>query len=412
MKKYSYFIFIFFTGLEPLGFLTMGVIPNSGFDALAAFAAAVIFPWIYYGLSFKNGFLKRQIALIIGVVIFRFVLDAFVTPSLSMGPWRIYLFVGLMYIVYFVFIANINANNFIYVINAFIYITTFVSLISILQILLPGLPIFGGVRPIDEASTVGEGFVRFQTTYYHCSMLAIPLLIYKLIAKGKNTYYFTLIILMLGMHFTTIIIAGYRASMFVLIAVLGLSYLILAKQMMFKYRLFFIILAIPVIIIIYSYTTQRNEQTQSASGEETSLLYRYAELGMGFDKINSEDKWIFGEGYADGFYNPLALAGSEETYYLHNGYASILYNYGVIGAIAWLALILSIIYFIIINFKINNSNPFFVLIALYLLGEMVNNYSSGIFNRERNATFCFLFAFALLEVYVSKISVTKSALET
>ena len=84
MKKYSFLIFIFFTGIEPMGFLTMGIIPITGFDTLVAFIVAIVFPWVYYGVSFKNGILRRQIVLIISIVIFRFALDAFITDSFDL----------------------------------------------------------------------------------------------------------------------------------------------------------------------------------------------------------------------------------------------------------------------------------------------------------------------------------------
>jgi hypothetical protein len=399
MKKYFVLLFICFSGLEPLGFLTNGLIPNTGFDFLLPFFIAILYPLLKGKLSLRSGYLRLSIQLIVAIVLLRFVLDANTVPSYTPGPWKIYLFYGLFYLAYFSLVQNIDEDNFEYVINAFIGVATFCSIISVLQLIAPTLPFYGGLESLDKASDVGSNFVRLRTTFYHNSMLAFVLLVYKLVGDSPRKKRKIVIPLIAMLQFATILIAGYRASLYMLIFTVGSSFIVLYKRFGIAARVLFFLLLIPVGIFMYSYISQRNEETANVNGE-TSLLWRTIEIGFGAEKMISEGKIVFGIGYNDCFWNPLGEKGSEETYYLHNGYASIVYNYGLVGAAVWLLLIGSILKFLFQEIKFFKSDPFFVFISFFLLGQLAVNYSNGIFNRERNATFCFLFAFALLERYV------------
>jgi len=185
--------------------------------------------------------------------------------------------------------------------------------------------------------------------------------------------------------------------MYVLVGALLISFLLSARRISNRAKIFAIVMMIPFVVYILNYATARNLQTTSEEIGETSLVYRYVELGLGFEKLSATNAWIFGAGYADGFVNPFAQIGGIDSYYLHNGYASIVYNYGITGGVAWLALIAAILVFLTRHLKDIRSNTTLTFLTFYLVGQLAANYSSGIFNRERNATFCFLFAFSLLE---------------
>ena len=120
-------------------------------------------------------------------------------------------------------------------------------------------------------------------------------------------------------------------------------------------------------------------------------------MGYGLDKMEEAGNWFLGVGYADGFLNPLAPDEEQETYFLHNGYASIFYNYGILGSLAWLTLILSVAVFVMKRLSDCRRELLFVMLSLYLLGQLVVNFTSAIFNREISATFCFILAVDLLE---------------
>jgi len=398
MKKYFLLIFPFYSGLEPIGFLSGGIISYSSLDYSLSVIIGIFIPIFAFGLkNIKDHYLRKPIYIILGIVAARFVLDAFVQTTIDHGPWRIFLLVGISYAMYFVLCENINKDNFFSVILYFIFIATCVSLISILQILFPFLPIFGGSRPFEMVITVGEGFIRLQNTFYHCSVLAIMLILGLLITQRIKIFYRILLVLACLSNFATIMLAGYRATMYVFLATLFLSFLFSFRRISLKAKLFVFAMLIPFVVYIVNYSLVRTLQTTSNEGVETSLVYRYVETGLGFEKLAETNNWIFGIGYSDGFINPFSDVIIKETYYLHNGYASIIYNYGIVGGIAWFIFIVAILLFLFNHYSEIKSNPIYIFITFYIIGQLVANYSSGIFNRERNATFCFLFAFSLLE---------------
>jgi len=216
VKKYFVVIFAFFSGLELIGFLSGGLIPSGGFDYLLSLFFGIIIPIIVYGVrDTKGSYLRVPIYCILVIVVLRFVLDGFVHPTITPGPWRIYVFVGLSYAMYFVLRQKIHKDNVHQVIKYFITVATFVSVISIMQVLFPFLPLFGGSRSFDAATEVGDEFIRFQTTFYHGSVLAIMLIISLLITQPMNISRRLILVAACFSNFATVMIAGYRATMYV-----------------------------------------------------------------------------------------------------------------------------------------------------------------------------------------------------
>ncbi|MBX2989878.1 MAG: O-antigen ligase family protein [Bacteroidetes bacterium] len=320
-------------------------------------------------------------------------MDAFVQPIITTGPWKIAYLSGLLYLAYFTMYRYLDRESSFSVMQQLIYVATAMSVLNLLQVFVPSFEIIAGTR-----SEVGESFVRYQSVYYHFSVLSILFIVYllsnmKVDSKGIMSY-----AIMGSLNFITVIITGYRATLFVLLACLGIYLLRFWSRLHLKAKLVLFVLLLPFLFYIYSYTVERNIETTESDETDTSLVYRLIEAGMGIDKLTIDDSWIWGIGYADGFLNEWGgVVGGQETYFLHNGYLSILYNYGVVGSIAWTLLMLTVLVFIVRYLKRMWRSPIYVLLSLYLVGQFVVNYSSGVFNREPSVTFCFFLALALLE---------------
>jgi hypothetical protein len=403
MKSYFTLIFFLFSGLYPLTFLTGGMIAVDGFNYFVTLLLGVFLPWTFPAEASEwSKTFGIPIVLIILVITIRFLLDSAVVPSLEPGPWKMAYLSGMFYLVYFVFRKHLSQESVYTVIDQFLSVALVVSSINILQWLFPKWVIFAGASTFSEHRTeVGETFQRFQTVYYHFAVLSLMLVVFLFTNHVKSGHGRPFLLLSFFLSSVAILVNGYRATIFVLLACLLAYFLRIMRNLSWRVRTVTILASLPLILIMYSYTSERNAQTESVEGEESSLVFRLVEAGLGIEKLSSDDAWLFGVGYRDGILNDWGgVDGGQNTYFLHNGYVSVLYNYGLAGAVAWLSLIVGVIAYIIRNLRGNKDNALFVILALYLLGQLAVNYSSGIFNREPPVTFCFFFALALLETVV------------
>lgn len=389
-------------------FALLGVlnVPKS-IDYYLAFFVGVVFPLRQQSgiatepRSEEQSF-KIPILIILGVVAIRFAMDAFVEGDILRGPWKIAFVSGLYYMVYFSFHRALGKDNTFAVIKSFIYVSSTVSLYTYLQILFPSLTLVSGT-----VSEVGDSFFRYQSVYYHFSVLSLLLIAHLLLEAKLPLRQIVFFVILAATNFFTVLITGYRATLFVLLGCLGLYLLRFWKRVSHGTKLAMIVLLLPFAFYVYEYTIERNAETVRDEGD-SSLTYRLLEAGLGLEKLAGDDSWIWGVGYADGFLNPWGgQVGGQETYFLHNGYISILYNYGLVGSAVWLAFIVTLLAYMIRHYRDNRTNSFYVLITLYLLGQLVVNFSSGVFNREPAAPFCFFFALVLLEK-VTRYSKTMS----
>lgn len=376
------------------------MIPPDGFSYLVMLVVGILIPLAFKDSADINAAeFRYPLFLILGVITLRFILDGLGTSSITTGPWRIAYLSGMLYLVYFVFHKHITPKNVHMVIRYFIYAATAVSIVNILQWSFPGWTIFSGLASFSETSSeVGESFVRFRTIYYHFGVLAILLAAWSLTSPGFTPLGRTFLFVSFLVNSTAVMINGYRATMYVLLGCLLFYTVYMFSRMTWKARSLALLTAIPLMLVIYLYAQQRNPETESPVGEESSLVYRLVEAGIGIEKLDQDDAWLCGIGYRDGIVNPWGgIQGGQETYLLHNGYVSILYNYGIVGSIAWAYLIVSVSVFVIRHYSQNKNSGLYVILGLYLFGQLVVNYSSGIFNREQPVTFCYLFAISLLE---------------
>jgi hypothetical protein len=400
MRRYYIVIFLMFSGLDPLSLLSGGVISPGGVDSAATFVFGILLPLSFRGVErADSGYLKTAIKLVLFTVFVRFVLDFGVDPAIAKGPWRTFLLVGGFYSVYFVFRKHLHPDILPIVFRFFVGVASFVSLINIMQVVLPGWALLGGARSFSlTGADVADTFVRFQTTYYHFATLAIVLLVYLLVqpqcTPARRVWYIALVVL----NFVTVFINGYRANMYVLVSTILVFGALSFHRSQSKSKLWLLVATLPLMYFVYQYTVVRGSETTTIEGDNTSIEYRLLEAGLGIEKMESAGAWVFGVGYADGFINPFAPEPGQETYFLHNGYLSIVYNYGIVGSIVWLFLVYMVLRFIARNFRQHRRDDLYVIISAHLIGQLIQNVSSGIFNREPSATFCFLFAFSVLEI--------------
>jgi len=373
------------------------MIPPDGVSYFVMLVVGILIPLSLKGSPDINAAeFRYPLLLILAVITLRFILDAFGTSTVATGPWRMAYLSGMFYLVYFVFCKHITPKNVHKVISYFIIVATVVSIVNILQWSFPRWPIFSGLASFSETSSeVGESFVRFRTIYYHFGVLAILLAAWSLTSPASTPLGKTFLFVSFLVNSAAVVINGYRATMYVLLGCLLLYTVHMFSRMTWKARSLALLTAIPLILVIYLYAQQRNAQTEGPEGEESSLVFRLFEAGLGMEKLDQDNAWVYGIGYRDGIVNP--WGGNQDTYILHNGYAGILYNYGIVGSIAWIYLIFSVSAFVIRHYSQNKASGLYLILGLYLFGQLVVNYSSGIFNREQPVTFCYLFAISLLE---------------
>ena len=396
-RGFFIFLFFFFSGLDPFTLLTDGII-SVGVGYFLSLLIFVVVPLLNSPIrSFSNMSMRVPIVMIVGVVVLRFVADLFVTSSIAQGPYRTFLMSGCFYLLYFVIGRKLNDVSLDQTMKDFVMVSSVVSCIPVLSVLGFSLPILTTLRTYELYGAEVGDFVRLQTTYHHFSVLAVLFVVYLMI-EGRLSPLRKVRLGLLGLlNLWNVLISGYRANLYVLLGVVALfgAYSISVKRE--KGTIWLAMLLIPIFVYVGRFIEARNLETATEAGSDSSLAYRFIELGFGFDKQDEKGNWILGVGYNDGFVNPAAIPGDQETYFLHNGYASILYNYGIVGSVAWLALILYVGVFVVKRVSNCRRNLLFILLSLYFLGQLLVNFSSGIFNREFSATFCFILAVDLLE---------------
>jgi hypothetical protein len=400
VRAYFVVIFVFFSGLFPLTFLSGGIIPIDGYNYFLTLIVGVLIPLAFKGSTNINAAeFRNPLFLILAVMTLRFVLDAFTTSTVITGPWRLEYLSGLFYLVYFVFHKHMTQENVHCVIRYFIRVATVVSSVNILQWLFPNWAIFSGLTSFSEhTSDVGGSFVRFQTIYFHFGVLAVLLVACLLTSPESTSLTRPFLLMSFLFNSVAVMINGYRATMYVLLGCLLLYFIHMFSGMTRRARSVALLTTIPLILVIYLYAQKRNAETETPEGDESSLVYRLVEAGAGIEKLDQDNAWLCGIGYRDGMLNPWGgTPGGLETFFLHNGYVSILYNYGIVGSIAWGYLIVSVSAFVIRHYSQNRTSGLYVILGLYLFGQLAVNYSSGIFNREPPVTFCYLFAVSLIE---------------
>lgn len=390
-------LLILFTGVSITQILIRhSILSIDVFLILLIVCCSIFFRGKKYDLATSN--FKYHIAAIILVVLLRFLLDIFEQPTISPGPYKIFFVNGLFYSTYYLLHRDIYKLNIKTVINLFMIISVIISLINIVQLMLPSIPITVSSISLEESlkQFQNQKYNRLQTVYYHYSSLAILLSLFYITSNDVKLSDKLKYGIFISLNMITIISNGYRATLYTILAITILYITLSLNKLSNLNKALSMTLLTGMFIAIYFYTEQRNIETANVIGVDSSLFYRWVETNIGLEKLMYENKLLFGIGYLDGILNPLAPI-DKETYFLHNGYVSILYNYGMVGTLVWLIFLLSILKFIAKNIRSIISHKLKLLISLYLIGQLFVNYTNGIFNRDISATFCFIFALVLLE---------------
>ncbi len=316
------------------------------------------------------------------------------------GFYRLHALFGLYYSIYFIFRRNkieLLSDKFL---NRILLVAALGSVISLLFLAFPSLLDFtgGSVKAEDLISDVGSSFVRLRSNFYIFCQLAIVIVLFRMSHLKRFSFRTACLSVLLVLNFVAVFVSGYRANM-IMSALLLALYAFRAVCRGTKAHSFVVsaLVVLPILFVVYAYTVQRDQDTISDQGEESSLVYRVLEADMGLTKLDETGGWLFGVGYADGFLNPLATEGQQETVLLHNGYVSILYNYGIVGVIAWSALIFAVLRMVATNVRALWANTLGFLLAVFLIQQLILNFFQGVFNRGTEPLVCFILALALLE---------------
>jgi len=254
---------------------------------------------------------------------------------------------------------------------------------------------------------VNEGkTARFHHPAYHLAMLSFFITVLQLIEFWRYTIYEKgFILLNTFVQAYSILIANYRATIMATIFFLLCSVLIVIflreRQKFFK-RAFLIAALLGGLILLFSDVIlslpwlARIIDTRSILNDP-NMVYRIIELVLGVSQMTTMKDYMLGMGYGHPF-----LYNGALTPFLHNGFVSIYYNFGIVGVILLLNIWVS--FFLFIRRYLRRTSPMaYYIAATYFVALMIQNWSSGIFNREEPAIISFVL-FLLVVVLHSRQS--------
>jgi hypothetical protein len=256
---------------------------------------------------------------------------------------------------------------------------------------------------LRETTNVGR-IGRFQHPAYHFAMLSFFVTMLQLLEFGQYKIYHKIFILLNTIiQAYSILIANYRAAIIATAFFLLFSSLIILfsrRGRKFYTRTFLIIALFCGVIFLFSDVIfaipwfARIVDTKSILNDP-NMAWRIVELLMAISRMNTWGDYILGMGYG----RPFPYAG-ELAAFLHNGFVSIFYNFGVIGSILMLN-IWANFYIYIRRYLRPAHTPAYYITITYFIALMIQNWSSGIFNREEAAIISFIL-FLLVVVFYSR----------
>ncbi len=285
-----------------------------------------------------------------------------------------------------------------------------ISIFTILQYIFPELFIYS--ESIFENITVDytSSFTRYQHVAYHFAMLSIFLFLFYqnyshlFSVKKKLFFYFNFIIQLVNL-FT----ANYRSSI-IAVAILimtafFMNFLFLKNFLQKFFAAIIVIIVILISVNFYIYqilnfpVLSRILNTNSIFNDP-NILWRIVESEIALQNMNTFLSYIWGVGYI----NPFSYFNLQVVF-LHNGFISIFYNFGIIGSILFSILIFFILKQIFQNYFYHNKYLFSIF-SIYFFTLLLQNFSSGIFNREESAILAFgTFVFFLINpIHLSQVN--------
>jgi hypothetical protein len=232
------------------------------------------------------------------------------------------------------------------------------------------------------------GFMRFRHGFYHLSMVSLYISCIQLFVKHQE--YKTKIVFTLSNIFiqlVSITLTNYRASMGI---AFGFIFVVLFGYMFLKKRYGYIIIVLMMLMLtIFMISSQNNISgafarllTTESVMDDPNMIWRLLESKTALDQMDTIKDIIFGVGYLKPFY-----LDNYKIFFLHNGYISLFYNYGLIAVVLFGFLIWWFMKIIIVTIK---KELLFGLCSLtYIIGLLLQNFSSGIFTRDESAILAF-----------------------
>lgn len=266
------------------------------------------------------------------------------------------------------------------------FVLGLVALLVCLQYFFPAVFLQG--KNVTGFSIEGETIRRYTHTAYHLAMVSFFILVVQLFSgmKYKKPQWGFLAFNLL-LQSVSILVANYRATMILsflfLLSSLFWFYVISGKGLKRLRGIALFSVFVIGFIFVFSYQIdwfQRVKMTSSIL-QDKNMVFRFDEIREGMKLLKTPAEFFFGVGYIKFFY---FYNDMFKTFFLHNGFASILFNFGIIGCLFFLNLIVKLFLGITKKFRKYRVRLFFISLG-YLLVLMGQNFSSGVFTREPSA---------------------------
>jgi hypothetical protein len=305
-------------------------------------------------------------------------------------------------ILYFLFaiLIIIKINNIFYFLSKLQFLLFILALLAVINYYFPNaIPIVKS----ENYSNLIEGFkgefYRYKHDIFYLSLISIFITILLFLNNQKSNLFFTSLNVVIQL--ISIFIANYRATIISILLFIMLSTLYyLISNAKRKIRIYLSV----IIVLILSYTLSVNGifftdkvfvrlyKTENLVEDDT-MQWRFEEAAHALSNMDNIYDYIFGVGYS----KPFNFFRSK-TFFLHNGYVSIFYNFGLIGAFL-LILILYNVYLLIKN--IHKKNKLLGAICIvFFVSILLQNFSEGVFNRGTTALLMFcIYVFIVSQLY-------------
>ena len=287
-----------------------------------------------------------------------------------------------------------------------------VALIVCVQYFFPG-----AVFPGDFTGgwiTAEEGVRRYTHTAYHLAMVSFFItsfqmfsrMMYRKIETAFLTFNFFL-------QSVSILVANYRATMILSFLFVFLSlfwFFVIGRNGVRRLRgilCFALFMSLFVLIFSVQFDWFHRVREMGPIFTDENMIYRFNEIKEGMTLLKSPSDYLFGVGYIRFFY---FYKDTFKTFFLHNGFVSVLFNFGIVGCLIVLNLLFRLFLGIYRKFHGTRRELFYISVG-YLLVLLGQNFSSGIFTREPSALLGFGIFILVLKLQDSEPRCPRSTAE-
>lgn len=299
-----------------------------------------------------------------------------------------------LYIIFFVSVLFIKkAEDLILLFKILLLFTAFVSVIEIIKFSIDYLP-----NPAIPLSEYRLQYFGYPVTNGEIKMLLMLLIIPFLLVKKKYIFSKTILILLVIPLFITFYLTNTRN------AILGLfAGLVITGILKNKYFLTGLII-IVILFLLFAPIAYKERVLSIADPEHPSNKSRIVmwETGIKIFKDNP----VFGIGDIDikKVYQMYKIPESHgEGSHMHNNFMQILVNFGIIGLISWLILILYIFFRQVKIFTKTKNDEFLNLLSLISVTSFIALMVTGLTEYNfGDAEFAAVFWFALSLAFIAE----------